>query len=154
MKRIISLALSAIFFVSCFLYTSNVSAANGIPDVSAIFFGTFSGTDVAVNDGLVNSKTADMTDEANVGNIIASVITPTPENNSADAVVIEHSSVEDAKIPLDNLKYIRYYCYFGSYGKPGYTTYDGRAKLVLKESEFNLARECTVYSMDKLVPDE
>ncbi|MBR5307921.1 MAG: S-layer homology domain-containing protein [Clostridia bacterium] len=153
MKKLICLILSVMLTASLFVVTFNPSAA-GTPDVNGMFFANFSNSSVPVYDGLKNSKTASLNNDATVSSYKATLVTPTPDKNQDDPIVIRHSSVPKLSVEMENLRYIRYYCYYGSYGMPGYTTYDDRAKLVIKQSDFNLAKECTVYSMDKIVPDE
>ncbi len=151
MKKLLSILLSTLLCVACLSVTLSVSAAGETPDVVGVFYGKWSGTNVPVNDGLADSKTATLETEALIGTSVATLITP---KSSDSPVVISHKSMPDAKIPMEKLRYIRYYYYFGKYGTPGYTTFDGRAKLVIKASEFNLANDCTIYSMEKLIPNE
>ncbi len=154
MKRFSSFILAVILMLTGIAIAANAASDTLTTDMRGTFYSTWQNTDVPVFDGLKNSKTAEITDNVRIGSYNAVLITPKPANNSADPVVISHKSMLELEAPMKGLKYIRYHCYFGTYGMPGYTEFDGRAKLVLKASDFNLVKDCTVYSVDKLVPNE
>ena len=150
MKKLLCFILTVIIISTGSVFTASVSAAGGKPDIMAVFPGKWPSTTVPVHDGLVYTSAATLNNSASVGAFTTTLITPKSSNYP---VVISHKSIPKAKIPMDTLRYIRYYCYFGEYGFPGHTTYDGRAKLVLKASEFNLTQDCTVYSTDSITPN-
>ncbi len=151
MKKISCLILAILIAMTCFSFTVNVFAAPAEPDMTAAFNSNWPGTSVPVHNGLKYTTAASLDNNASVGNYKTTLITPKSSNNP---VVLLHQSIPNMKISLEGLRYIRYYCYFGEYGNPGHTTFDGRAKLVLKASEFNLTDDCTVYSTDPITPNE
>ncbi len=154
MKKLFCIIVAvATFFTLGGNITFDVCAASETPNISALFSGNWSGTSLPVYDGIADSQTAYIEKNASVGDFKAVLVNPTPENDSKEPISVLHTSVSKLSIPLKNLKYVRYYYYYGEYGMPGHTTYDGRAVLKISASEHNLASDCLIYSMEKLVPN-
>lgn len=152
MKRFSCLVLTILLMATAFTFTADVFAAGAVPNITAVFSSNWGGTSIPVHDGLKYSDAAALDNGVSVGSYNSTtLVTPKSSNNP---VVVLHDSIPDVKIPMESLRYIRYYCYFGEYGVPGHTTFDGRAKLVLKASEFNLTDDCTIYSTDPITPNQ
>ncbi len=138
MKRLLKLP---IFFalISLFSLCLFASAAT-TPNILGYFNGNL-GSGVPVYDGPAGES-------GSIGNGSCdglSVVTLTPGNSSEESCGFLHSSVEKLGIAFQNVKYIRYYYYIESSAN-----INGRAKLFIPESEFNLADDCTVYSFEEI----
>ncbi len=138
MKKLLKLPMLlavAAFFSLCLFASAATS-----PNILGYFNGNF-GSGVPVYDGLAG-KSGSISNGSLEG---LSVVTLTPGRSSEEACGFLHSSVEELGIALQNVKYIRYYYYIESSA-----SINGRAKLVIPESEFNLADDCDVYSFEEI----
>ncbi|MBR5307543.1 MAG: S-layer homology domain-containing protein [Clostridia bacterium] len=96
------------------------------------------------HDGLVTLKTATLTDGYQYDDVTRVVkIVPNKSYTGTNPIGIKHTSVASMQYTLKDIKYVRYYYYYTG-------DYSGRAKLVLPASEFNLTKDCVVYSMETL----
>ena len=138
MKKI--LKLSILFAIVSLLSLCFIASAASTPNIFGYFGGTLEGY-VPVYDGLAGT-----TGNVAIGKHDGLTATVTVGNSSEEAVGILHGSVDKLGIPLGNVGYIRYYYYIESS-----KSINGRAKLRIPESEFNLADDCTVYSFEEAV---
>lgn len=145
-KRILcTVFAAALTLTSLSVFTASAATLN----INEPFTGTFVGYSnfkgYKIHDGLVNTRTATLSEVAPVfGKASAVCIAP----KSANApIAIKHDSLADAGIPLRDINYIRYTCYY-----VGNTPVD-RAELVVKQSEFNLTSERKAYAMETISSD-
>ncbi len=146
-KKYLGILLASIISLSCIVFTSApVMAASQVLSMEAKFRNSFSANNsaVAVHTGLVNTKAADIIDKVSApASNISTLITPKANNN---VVGLGHYNTPKLNIPLSELDYIRYRYYYDGAGFEGQ-----RAKIVIKQSDFNMSRDCTVYSLEPVV---
>jgi len=150
-KRHLSALLAIMTALSCILFTSlPAHAADSAPfSKSAKFSSSFyiDGSAIAVHSGLVRTGTATLTDNVTgPSNTISTLITP---RSGSYPVGLKHSNAPKLGIDLAGLDYIRYRYYYDGDAFTG-----KRAKIVIKQSDFNLSAECTVYSLETVVSGE
>ncbi len=145
-KRILYTVFAAVLTLTSFsVFTAGAATLNINEPFSGTFIGYSDFKGYQVHDGLVNTKTATISNVTSAfGKESAVCIIP----KSADApIAIKHDSLADAGIPLQSINYIRYNCYY-----VGETPLD-RAELVVKQSEFSLAKERKAYAMETISSD-
>ncbi len=96
----------------------------------------------SVHDGLVTAKTGTVTDNVkSPDDITVTKLSPSTSYTGNMPLGIKHTSIGNVKMPLSEIRYIRYYYYYDG-------SYNGRASIVLPASDFNISRERKIYSME------